>query len=141
MPKAFLDASSSIETVYDFAYDDNHVLQVVEKGTEDRDAYIQTFADSCGMEFVLRSVAAGDMSVLNARSGSYGDFTNAPQTLAEVSAYQDMAAESFSNLPDDIKNGRSPSDVISLTKEQLDEYIKKAIDAQIQTTMEDNNNE
>lgn len=144
MTKAYLDASNSVVDVIDFAYDDNHVLQIVKTGTVDLDAEIQSFSDSCGMDFVLRSVAAGDMSVLNRRSGAFGDFSNAPQSLAEVQSQQEVADQMYSNLPDTIKNGRSAQDVIQLTAEQLDDYIKKAVDAQIianKTNSEVNNNE
>lgn len=131
MSKAYLDCSNGVEDVFDFAYDDEHVLKVVKSGQRDVDAEIQVYADSCGMDFVLRSVAAGDLSVLNARQGVYGDFTDAPVSLAEVQVQQQSADQAFSELPDSIKNGRSASDVISLTQEQLDDYIKKAVESQL----------
>lgn len=131
LPLGFFDPGSPVEPVFDFVYDDDHVLQVAQVGTRDVDAEIQTFADQCGMEYVLRSVAAGDTSVLNARQGVYGDFSGAPTTLAEVQVQQAQAGDAFAALPDNIKNGRSAEDVISLTKEQLDQYIKQAIDSKL----------
>lgn len=134
MSKAFLDCSCSVVPVYDFAYDDDHVLHVVEAGTTDLDAVIQTFSDTCGMDFVMKCVSSGDFSPLSAKVGSFGDFTDAPQSLAQVQAQQAAADAAFSTLPADIKNGRSANDVINLTAEQLDAYIKNAVEAQLKAS-------
>ena len=129
---AFLDATNPVVDVYDFGYDDDHVLHVVKTGQRDIQQEIQSYADSCGMEFVLKSLSAGDTSVLNAGgSGSYGDFSGAPQSLAQVQVVQEKASSSLSSLPDEIKNGRSAEQIIQLTGDQLNDLINKAVARQL----------
>lgn len=141
MSKALLDASCGVVPCKDFAYNDDHILEVVDAPSFDVDAYIQSFADSCGMDFVLKSVAAGDLSVLNARNGVFGDFSGSPETLAQVQNQQAAADAAFESLPDSIKNGRSAQDVVQLTTAELDAYIKQAVEAQLSLSSEVSNNE
>lgn len=135
MSKAYLDASNSVEDVLDFVYNKDHVLTIEKVGTIDIDAQIQACADSCGMDFVLKCLANGDTSCLAVGGpGSYGDFTDAPQSLAQVHSLQESAQESKKLLPDEIKNGRTDEQILQLTADQLNQFIEEAVNKKLAST-------
>lgn len=120
------------EPIKDFVLE-NGVLKIRVVGVRNVDEEIKSYQDSCGMDFVLASLARGDASVIGT-PGVYGDFTGAPTNLAEVIELNEAAEKSFSQLPDNIKNGRSMEDVISLSKEQLQALISEAVNAKLEAS-------
>lgn len=72
-------------------------------GKENTDAFIQSFAESTDMSFILAKLAAGDSSVLRQRVGTYGDFLNVPKTFADVLQLQIDAGRAFDSLDPKIK--------------------------------------
>ncbi|MBE7076822.1 MAG: hypothetical protein E7374_02895 [Clostridiales bacterium] len=65
---------------------------------------IQAGKDDCLVYNILDRFKAGDVSVLNARQGEYGDFTEAPKTLAESQQRLIDAENYFNTLPIDVRN-------------------------------------
>ena len=65
-----LDVGSMIIDTYDFSYNpESRELEVVKTGHEDREAYIQSFKDDCGVYNILAKFSlTGDMSLLNRRT-------------------------------------------------------------------------
>jgi len=135
MSKAYLDASNPIVDVLDFVYTKDHQLVIEKVGTRDIQQEIQSCADTCGMDFVLKCLSNGDTSCLVAGgTGSYGDFTDAPQSLAQVQALQESAQESKKLLPDEIKNGRTDEEILQLTADQLTQFINDAVNKKLAST-------
>lgn len=125
-----------LEPVFDFVYNENHVLTVQQVGVRDVDAEIQSYADTCGIEYVLKCVAQGDLSVLNAASPIYGNFVGAPETLAQAQSMVAAAEKSAETLPDNIKSGRSIQDIASLSDEDIKKLIDEAVAAKLAAAKE-----
>lgn len=72
-------------------------------GKENFQTYIQSFESSCDLAVIAQRVANGELGLLNSRPGIYGDFTQAPTTLAEVLQTRIDAKNMFNNLPEDVR--------------------------------------
>lgn len=79
-------------------------VDLVEAGVENTDDIIQSYAESTDIRLILASVSQGDYSGLQARSGSYGDFTQVPSTFAEALQLQIDSNRLFSSLPVEIRD-------------------------------------
>lgn len=65
---------------------------------------IQSHRQSCDLRILLQRYAMGDESALNQRTGTYGDFTNAPSSFAEfVDGFKQLESD-FYKLPDDFRD-------------------------------------
>lgn len=62
---------------------DDGTIDVVVTGKEDLQAYINSFEQSCNINVIMERYT-GDPSVLQRGNPTYGDFTKAPKTLADV---------------------------------------------------------
>lgn len=85
-------------------YDENGVACLVQVGKVDTYEYIQSWRDSCDIKVILERFQNGDVTALQRQTPLYGDFTQAPQTLAEHLQLLHDAEESFRNLPLDIRS-------------------------------------
>ena len=85
-------------------YDENGVACLVQVGKVDTYEYIQSWRDSCDIKVILERFQNGDVTALQRQTPLYGDFTQAPQTLAEHLQLLRDAEESFRNLPLDIRS-------------------------------------
>lgn len=65
-------AGSPVKIIYTPAFSDGQIV-LNETGKFDISEFIQAYADSTDMSFILSRLAAGDSSVLNVRNGFYGD--------------------------------------------------------------------
>ena len=91
--------------VEDYAYigeEGKKVLAVV--GTHDLQEEIQSYADSCDINVIVKRFLAGDESALNQREGFYADMTKMPKTYAEWFEKYQAAENYFNMLPVDIRN-------------------------------------
>lgn len=74
-------------------------IELVPSGKENTDDYIQSFAESTDIRIILNRVAQGEVELLSKTAGSYGDFTQAPKTLAEALQLQMDSNRLFQALP------------------------------------------
>lgn len=70
-----------------------------QKGGINLYAKIQSYKDSCDINYLLARFARGDESALSKVQGIYGDFTQMPKTFAELSQRVIDAENLFNNLP------------------------------------------
>lgn len=99
----FSVAGSPIRIIYSPEVQKDGSIVIVESGKEDFRAYIQSFAKSCDIAYIMASVANGDLGALNRVQGSYGDFTKVPKSYAEFLQLQIDAKNTFDQLPSDVK--------------------------------------
>lgn len=92
-----------IRIIYSPQVNKDGSISIVASGKEDFQAYIQSFLSSTDMAYIMASVNAGDLSVLNRMNGMYGDFTKVPKTYAEFLQLQIDAKNTFDKLPVDVK--------------------------------------
>lgn len=74
-------------------------LELKEDGVTDTYAIIQSHRDSTDINSIIARFTRGDLSALNERQGSYGDFTNFPKTYAEAQQKMIDATNLFMSLP------------------------------------------
>lgn len=70
-----------------------------EKGKEDLQAYINSFAESCDMSFILHQLSLGNTAVLERKQMMFGDFTDMPSNLAEMQQIFIDGEAAFNELP------------------------------------------
>ncbi|UPW41943.1 internal scaffolding protein [Dipodfec virus RodF1_63] len=99
------------QDTYKMSVDDNGVRDLKKVGETDMYAQIQSYKDSCDVNYILQRFANGDQSALSKIQGVYGDFTSMPTTLAELSQRVVDAENLFYNLPVDVREqfDHSPS--------------------------------
>lgn len=101
--------------VSEFALDENGEL--VETGKHSLYDEIQTHKDECTLETLLARALNGDINALNQKQGFYGDITNAPSSMIDVSRHLD----DINKLKDEV-----PADILSaLEKAETSEAVSK----------------
>lgn len=90
--------------VYSSKIQPNGDVELVESGSEDVYAFIQSHRDSTDINVILSRFENGDLSALNQRHGSYFDLTVFPKTYAETLQMFMNAEQAFYNLPVDIRD-------------------------------------
>lgn len=84
---------------YKMKVDENGVRTLRKVGEKDIYAEIQSYKDSTDINYILARYARGDVSALSKIQGTYGDFTQIPTTLAELSQRVIDAENIFYQLP------------------------------------------
>lgn len=130
-PSVGLDISAKPIQNYDFAYDpDSRDLKVVKTDIEDREAYIQSFAEECGVYNIMKMYAkTGDMSLLNRREGFYGDISNLPVDELNPAAHQAAAAQAVAGLGKTLGVDLTVEDFAAMSDAELAALIDKAVQA------------
>lgn len=121
---------------YDFARDDNHNLIVVESGTVNYSAMAAAAAAGCDFKAIHEALRAGRVSLSKealtnniAPGTEYRDTTQDPKSLIEadnkIKAAAAQVMESYSKLPEDLRNGMTISQFEQAVKSgYLEKYAK-----------------
>ena len=129
-----LDTGSMIIQNYDFGWDDKiRDFVVVEGSKEDRQAYIDSFADDCGVYNVLKKYAVtGDISLLTRGNGFYGDISDLPVDELNPSQLADKADVAVSSLSKQLGIDIASKKLASMSVEEINALIEKAVAARVQ---------
>lgn len=119
------EAGSMIIQNKDFAWSDEvRDFIVVDGDKEDRQAYIDSFADECGVYNVLKKYAiTGDASVLNRKEGFYGDISDLPVDELNPAMMQQRAQSSLDALNQALGTDYTAEQLSGLSSEQLAELL------------------
>lgn len=106
------------------------IPSVVEEKTSMRDL-LDKDKDQCGVVNIIRRISkTGDLSLLKQRVGYEGDFSELPQSIAEVQAKALSAEILYSQLPDDMKKGLSLKEFTSVMDDAaIASYFQSKIDS------------
>lgn len=96
-------AGNSIRTLYSSKVNDKGVLELQMVGEEDTYPLIQSYKDSCSINYLLAKYANGDVNALSKVQGVYGDFTELPKSFAEVLQRVIDGENFFNSLPLDVR--------------------------------------
>lgn len=99
----FSDSGSPVKTVYSPVVKSDGSIDLQPSGKENTDDFIQSFAESTDMAFILAQLANGDTSVLNRGSPLFGDFTSMPKTFAELLQLHIDSDNAYDRLPVELK--------------------------------------
>nr|QJB20184.1 MAG: internal scaffolding protein [Microvirus sp.] len=94
---------SRIKKLYAPRFDENGVMDLVEKGEENLYEYIQSHKDSVDINTLLRRYAQGDPDALSRVQAAYGDFTGLPSTYADLLNAVNDGKQYFESLPVDVR--------------------------------------
>lgn len=119
------DPGCRCKPVYASGYDDAGRLVLSKTGEEDLYAFIQSHAESVDINVILAKYASGDASVLSRRQGVYADFTEMPQTYAEMLNMVHSAEAAFDALPLEIRQKFDMSMSSWLASYGSEEWIDK----------------
>lgn len=129
------EVGSRMKPTYKMHVDENGKRELKQSGEYNLYAEIQSYKDSCSIDYILSRFVNGDESALSRVQGVYGDFTEMPKTLAELSQRVIDAENLFNNLPLEIREqyNFSPSEFFA----QLDSEKTKAIFSSPDPAIED----
>lgn len=99
----FSNAGSPIRPLYKLMVEDDGSRHLVENGSEDFSAMIESFAESTDIHVALKRFTLGDDSLINAKNGEFFDATEMPKTYAEVLQKVIDAENIFLSLPVETK--------------------------------------
>ena len=88
-----------INQLYKGSYNERGQVELIEDGTEDLYAYIQSFAESTDIHSILKRYQNGEVDVLEKVQGFYGDITEMPHTYAEALQRIADSEKVFMSLP------------------------------------------
>lgn len=124
-----LELGTMIFQNMDFAWSDEiRDFVVVEGDKEDRQAYIDSFADDCGVYNVLKKYSlTGDASLLNQHEGFYGDISDIPTDELNPDKLVNDASSSIDKLNQLLGTSYTAEEFASLTSEQLETLISSVV--------------
>lgn len=125
------ESGSMIIQNKDFAWSDEiRDFIVVDGDKEDRQAYIDSFADECGVYNVLKKYAiTGDASLLNRKEGFYADISDLPVDELNPAKLEQEAGKSLDALNAALGTSYSAEELSGLSSEQIAEIINNVIAA------------
>lgn len=94
---------SPIHILYGPRYDENGVLELVEKGRENIYDLIQSHKDSVDIHILLKRFEAGDVDVLSKVQGVYADVTDLPKNYADLLNKVIDGENAFMELPVELR--------------------------------------
>lgn len=93
------NVGSRVHTLYSPSIKQDGSLVLEESGVINTYDEIQSHAESVDINVLLRKYAAGDLTALSKRQGSYGDFTQLPKSYAELLDNVIKGKAYFDSLP------------------------------------------
>lgn len=94
---------SRIKTLYAPQIAKNGTYELVENGTEDLYASIQSHADSVDIHVILDCFSRGDVAALSRMQGVYADVSGVPGTYAEMLNLVIAGETQFASLPLEVR--------------------------------------
>lgn len=88
-----------VKTEFIGRYDYNGNVELVENGVRNLYDEIQSYADECSMDNILRRFAAGDVSVLSKSQGVYVDASQLPEHFVDMCNLVADVEREFNLLP------------------------------------------
>lgn len=88
-----------VKTQYIGRYDYNGDVELVEDGVRNVYDEIQSYADECSMDNILRRFASGDVSVLSKSQGVYVDASQLPEHFVDMCNLVAEVERQFNLLP------------------------------------------
>nr|CDL65903.1 unnamed protein product [uncultured bacterium] len=99
--RVYCSSGSPIHIVYQGRYDDDGVFDLFPSGQDNIYDQIQSHRDSVDIHVLLDRYQRGDVDVLSARQGVYGDFTGMPASYSEILNAVLAGERAFMDLPVD----------------------------------------
>ena len=130
---------SPVKLIFTPAYEDGQII-LNETGKFDISEFINSYADTTDMAFILSRLSAGDSSVLNVSQGFFGDASILPDDHRAALDTVISAQTYFDNLPKETREKFNDSFVEWIqsagTKEWVSRMVKNPVPNEPDTTNE-----
>lgn len=97
--RVYCDSGNATKPVYSPKYEADGQLTLFVTGYENTYDYIQSFKESTDINVILSRFANGDASALSRSQEAYGDFSDVPQSYADMLNLVISGEAAFSKLP------------------------------------------
>lgn len=94
---------TGVKQMYSPKFEEDGRLTLVESGTADLYAEIQSHKDSVDLYTILKRYEAGELDVLSRVQGVYADVTGMPRTYAEMLQRIEDGKTVFAGLPKEVR--------------------------------------
>ena len=101
--RIYSSSGDKTEPIYEPVLNDDGTIDLVVTGERDLQEYIQSFAEDCTLENILKRYALGDQTALSKVQGFYADTTEMPKTFRDVLDSVIKGQSMFDQLPIEIK--------------------------------------
>lgn len=133
------DSGSPIKVIFTPAYEDGQII-LNETGKFDISEFINSYADTTDMAFILSRLAAGDSSVLNVSQGFFGDASILTDDHRAALDTVISAQTYFDNLPKETREKFNDSFVEWIqsagTKDWVSRMVKNPVSSETVTSTE-----
>lgn len=130
---------SPVKLIFTPAFEDGQII-LNETGKFDISEFINSYADSTDMSFILARLAAGDSSVLNVSQGFFGDASILSEDHRAALDTVISAQTYFDNLPKETREKFNDSFVEWIqsagTKEWVSRMVKNPVPTESDTPIE-----
>lgn len=130
---------SPVKLIFTPAYEDGQII-LNETGKYDISEFINSYADTTDMSYILARLSAGDSSVLNISKGFYGDASILPDDHRAALDTVISAQTYFDNLPKETRDKFNDSFVEWIqsagTKEWVSRMVKNPVPTDSDITTE-----
>lgn len=97
--RIFAAPGDRMKDVYSAQVSHEGTIELYKTGQENLYDYIQSFAESCDINTIIKRFASGDTDVLSKKQGIYDDLTEYPKTYAELLNTVIAGEQAFMELP------------------------------------------
>ncbi|ALS03506.1 VP3 [Gokushovirus WZ-2015a] len=124
--RKYTDPGTAEKITYQLQTDKNGVQDLQPIGKINTYERIQSWQPSCDLKTILARFANGDQNALNVNAGAlYGDFTDAPVSLADFYSRLAEAERVFYNLPVEIRSECSHSPSVFYSRLGDPDFLKR----------------
>ena len=99
----YSNPGDQFEPIFEPQLQDDGTIELVEVGQRDLREYIQSFAEECTLQNILRRFQLGDETVLSKVQGAYMDTTVMPKTFRDVLDAVISGQNLFNQLPLEVR--------------------------------------
>lgn len=118
-------AGTAYVTTYKPVIDKDGRHQIVEDNKKNAYEEIQSFRAGTDLHAMIKRYKQGDVNALNNVTGIFGDFSNAPKTLADYFEMQSNAQNTFLKLPTELREEFNNNPLEFLTLYGTTEFTKR----------------
>lgn len=97
------ESGDRMKVIFTAKREDDGTLSLHETGKEDLYEYIQSFAESCDINMIMRRYEQGDTDILQKVQGFYFDTTQVPDNMADLLNKLNYAESQFESMPASFK--------------------------------------
>lgn len=115
-----------VKLIFTPAYEDGQII-LNETGKFDISEFINSYADTTDMAFILSRLSAGDSSVLNVSQGFFGDASILPDDHRAALDTVISAQTYFDNLPKEIRDKFNDSFVEWIQSAGTKEWVSRMV--------------